>query len=115
MKSYSDYKPERLERVGNGSCLYRWNISTAEDGGYQYDEATVWQPITANGITEAVISELWNIDIEQKLINEYNAAQMGIYDDLTARAKIEAYTAFLKARKSVKDDVDAFCKERGIR
>lgn len=124
MQAFYDHKPSVLEAVGNGSYKYRWDIvemeqPAHEEGGepitqWKCQEVTVWAPVTSNKLTEAVISELWNINYEQKLVNEYNAAQLGVYDEETSAAKVSAYKAFLTERNAVKTQVDADCTELGI-
>ena len=124
MQAFYDRKPSALEAVGNGSYIYRWDIVEVEqpaheEGGepttqWKCQEVTVWSPVTSNKITEAVISELWDSNYEQKLVNEYNAAQLGVYDEETAAAKVAAYKAFLTERNAVKAQVDADCAELGI-
>ena len=124
MQAFYDHKPSVLEAVGNGSYKYRWDIvemeqPAHEEGGepttqWKCQEVTVWAPVTSNKITEAVISELWDSNDEQKLVNEYNAAQLGVYDEETAAAKVAAYKAFLTERNAVKTQVDADCAELGI-
>ena len=82
------------------------------------DEVIVWAPISANKITETVISDMWNANYEQKAINEYNAAQLGIYGEITgeeAQARINAYKQFLKTRSELKKQIDEDCAELGIR
>lgn len=129
MKAYYDSKPSALEAVGNGSYLYRYNITevvpevtddnATEEHTSQWtcDEVTVWPPVNSNKITEAVINEQWPNNYEQKLVNEYNAANLGVYGTKTsteAKAKIAAYTDFLTERSTLKAAIDADCKELGI-
>ena len=124
MKAIYDNKPSKFEAVGNGSYFYRWGIKEIEITDdmpdtkprvqYGCNEVIVWATVTANKITRAVISELWDSDYEQKLINEYNSAVMGILDTEVAKAKIEAYKSFLAERNAVKEMVDADCKKLGI-
>ena len=124
MQAFYDHKPSVLEAVGNGSYIYRWDIvefkqPAHDESGepttqWKCQEVTVWSPVTSNKITEAVISELWDSNYEQKLVNEYNAAQLGVYDEKTAAAKVAAYKAFLTERNAVKAQVDADCAELGI-
>ena len=124
MQAFYDHKPSVLEAVGNGSYIYRWDIVEVEqpaheEGGepttqWKCQEVTVWSPATSNKITEAVIGELWDSNYEQKLVNEYNAAQLGVYDEAPAAAKTAAYKAFLTERNAVKAQVDADCAELGI-
>lgn len=80
-----DAKPSKLEAVGNGSYLYRFNIEEktvehfAEGTGeavetrssWECEEVTVWSPLTSNKITEAVIGTLCPVSHEQKLVNEF--------------------------------------------
>lgn len=125
MQAFYDHKPSVLEAVGNGSYIYRWDIVEVEqpaheEGGepttqWKCQEVTVWAPVTSNKITEAVISELWDSNYEQKLVNEYNAALLGLYDNDEAIVKIESYKTFLAERKAIKAQVDADCKALGIR
>lgn len=122
MRVLYDNRPEVLGALGNGAYRYRWNIEQVqtEVGEGEYitqwacEEVTVWPTLTANKITKAVISELWPSDYEQKLVNEYNAAQLGVYDAEKAEAKVAQYRAFLAEREAIKAQVDADCKVLGI-
>ena len=129
MKTHSDQELSRLEAVGNGSYLYRWDIHTevqeqpSEDGEgvttrtvWVAEEVTVWMPLTPNRITAAVITEAFPSDYEQKLLNEYNAANLGMIPDKEETEKRrQAYTDFLRRRAELKKEIDAFCAEKGIR
>ena len=123
MAIYSDKQPLKLEAVGNGSYLYHYNIEEvdrpAQEGEaagkqWQYEEVTVWAPITANKITEKVLTSRWDANYEQKLVNEYNSAQMGLLSEEDAVRKTEAYKAFLTERNRLKAQVDSDCAELGI-
>ena len=125
---YFDERPKAYEAVGNGSFRYRWDIREERAQGMEEDgqertvfssrEVIVWPPITCNKITQAVISATWDGDYEQKLVNEYNAAVLGMIGGAKtseeAKAKIEAYKAFLTERTALKAQVDADCEEIGI-
>ena len=122
MQAFYDSKPSKFEAVGNGSYLYRFNIREVEVEAsdeqrkqWSCDEVTVWSPVSANKITQAAIGEKWDSDKEQKLINEYNAAQLGLLDGEEAAAKIAAYKAFLSARAELKQQIDADCAELNIK
>ena len=129
MKTHSDHELPRLEAVGNGSYLYRWDIHTevqeqpSEDGEgvttrlvWVAEEVTVWMPLTPNRITAAVITEAFPADYEQKLLNEYNAANLGMIPDKEETEKRrQAYTDFLRRRAELKKEIDDFCAEQGIR
>lgn len=128
-RAYYDSKPRVLEAVGNGSSVYHWDIReevvesgeffNGDDGGVHTQwsclEVTVWNPISANKITEAVISSVWDGNYEQKMINEYNSAMLGVYDEETAAAKINVYKDFLSERTKLKSQIDKDCAELGIR
>lgn len=135
-RAFYDEMPSTLEAVGNGSYLYRWDIqeevkpasehsdadsetANVQDSGTQYSclEVVVWSPVSSNAILEAVISALWPNNREQKLINDYNAAQLGCFGTKTgekAQSAINAYKAFLTQRDAIKAQVDADCEELNI-
>ena len=132
MQAFYDNQPKKLEAVGNGSFRYRYNIreeekpvqasensETAQEAQAQpqwvCEEVTVWAPLSANKITEKVLTERWDGNYEQKLVNEYNSAQMGLLSEEEAAARIEAYRAFLAERTALKSQVDADCAELGIK
>ena len=84
---------------------------------WECEEVTVWKPVTSNRITEAVITDRWPANHEQKLVNEYNAALLGVYGSKsgdTAKSKIQAYTDYLTERAALKATVDADCLALGI-
>lgn len=130
-RAFYDAKPSIYEAVGNGSYLYRWDIQeatvndeiatsekkskTVERLQYSCNEVTVWTPTTSNSILQAVLEATFPNDREQKFINEYNAAVLGVYSDDEAAEKIEAYKAFLIERNALKSQVDADCAELGIK
>ena len=132
MLAFYDNKPSVLEAVGDGSYKYRFDIkeieldvTTFDDSNtpkaqrtqWQCQEVTVWSPVTSNKITKAVITEVCDNNYEQKLVNEYNAAQLGLYGSKTgeeAEKHITAYTEYLNTRAALKAQVDADCVELGI-
>ena len=136
-RAFYDHEPATMEKAGNGSIIYRWDIQeepagqagTMEDGGgepaadagikhYSCMEVVVWATVTADKITEAIIGKMWDSNYEQKLINEYNAANLGVYGGSKtsdeAKAKIASYKEFLAARAELKAQIDADCAELGI-
>lgn len=133
MQAFYDNQPKKLEAVGDGSFRYRFNIreeekpaqgiensETAEQAHPQIqwvcDEVTVWAPLSANKITEKVLTERWDGNYEQKLLNEYNAANLGMIPDREETEKRrQAYTDFLRRRAALKKEIDDFCAEQGIR
>ncbi len=123
MQAFYDSKPSKYEAVGNGSFLYRYNIRevpapTGEDEQrtqWECEEVTVWSPVSSNKITQAAIAEKWDSDYEQKLVNEYNAATLGLISGDEAEEKIAKYKAFLEARSELKAQIDADCEELHIK
>lgn len=123
MQAFYDSKPSVLEAAGGGAFLYRWNITETEapamDGEertqWSCEEARVWSPLTSNRITEAVITEKWDGNYEQKLVNEYNAAILGIYGGEEKERKIKAYTDYLTERAELKKQIDGDCEALGIK
>ena len=133
MKAYYSQKPSKIEAVGNGSYLYRYNITeeqieateqteqteqaeqTEQQTQWSCEEVTVWAPLSANKITEKVLTERWGNNYEQKLVNEYNSAQMGLLSEEEAQTRIEAYKTFLQERTILKTQIDNDCKEFGIK
>lgn len=136
--AFYDQQPSKFEAVGNGSILYRFNIRETEAPAnaetsdepeakeaaeprkqWECDEVTVWQPLTANKILEAVIASGWSASREQKLVNDYNAASLGLIGGSKtsdeAKLRIEAYREFLQSRANLKAQVDADCAEQGIK
>lgn len=106
-----------FDPVGDGSYLYHYDVTSEtaqprfEDSTaktiYNYNELRVWAPLSANAVTAAYIAERWPSDYEQKLINEYNTAQMGLLDDVSSSNCIDAYRSFLAERVAVKKKIDA--------
>jgi hypothetical protein len=124
-----DSKPSVYEANGDGSFTYRWNFrevqpavssETSEEQAqeqktsWECNEVVVWATVTREKLTAAVLASLWSSDYEAKLINDYNAANSGVFGKKTedeAKKYIDRYMEFLKERKSVKEQVSADCKE----
>lgn len=121
-----DSKPEVFQEYGDGTLLYNFNINKVEIPNESPDpEAlpiTMWEcdqvnvgvpPITSDIVTEAVMTTLFPSSLEQKLINDYNAAMMGLIGGSKtspeAKAKIAAYQQFLKKRMELKEQIDEDC------
>lgn len=112
--AFYDNQPAVFEAVGNGSYIYRWGIEETTVPNqdkttsikYKCFEVVVWGTVTKDKITSAVIEALWGNGIEQKMLNDYNAAMMEILDD----SYIEKYQAFLIERKAIKEQILADCE-----
>ena len=118
---------------GQGTILYNHNIVEVpvvydEDGNmievedpkdatatvFRYDSLRVEYPKTANNITQTLLEAHYPQDVQQKLINDYQASQIGILEDDEADAAIAAYRAFLSDRKAIKAMVKADCAANHI-
>ena len=126
MQVFYDNRPSILEKVGDGSYRYRWNITEVEMPNdmmedneetrtqWSCDEVIIFAPLSPNKITEKVIAELWDSNYEQKLLNEYNASTLGMYDEDVAKSKINKYKVFLRQREAIKHQIDEDCKMLNI-
>lgn len=126
MQVLYDNRPSILDKVGDGSYRYRWNITEVEMSNdmmedneetrtqWSCDEVIIFAPLSPNKITEKVIAELWDSNYEQKLLNEYNASTLGMYDEETATNKINKYKNFLRQRDAIKHQIDKDCKMLNI-
>lgn len=129
-RAYYDAKPSKFEAVGNGSHIYRWDIKEEQieshetevaegesAGAVQYSclEVVIWAPVNSNKILQSVLEAKYPNNREQKYINEYNAANLGVYSDDEAEEKVETYKAFLKERDAIKKQVDTDCVELNIK
>lgn len=126
MQVFYDNRPSILEKVGDGSYRYRWNITEVEMPNdmmednektrtqWSCEEVIIFAPLSPNKITEKVIAELWDSNYEQKLLNEHNASTLGMYDEKTATYKINKYKDFLRQREAIKHQIDEDCKMLNI-
>jgi hypothetical protein len=118
----SNYKerPLALERHKNGVHVFRWAIEEVtrpamEEGGEAVVEYECYEVFVENGssnqTTEVAIDALWGNGVEQKLINDYNAAKEGVFTGEKAARALAAYTQFLQDRQSLKDEIAAAYEE----
>ncbi len=105
-----DNCPSAIAPVGNGGYLYRWEISKVEvESTPGFESCTLWEcyevtvgeEVTQAAITEEVIDALWGGGVEQKLLNDYQAFQLGLLDE----SYETPYTEFLAQRKDLKEQI----------
>ena len=120
MKTYSDNKPEVFEPIGDGGFRYNYNIkeievdrfdiidnkSIVKQTQWEYDNVIIYPPIDKDKITRAVITNTWDSDYENKLINDYNAIPLGVFNEQEANEKLERYREFLNQRKKLKEMIN---------
>ena len=105
---YSE-RPSVFQTYENGEVQYRWDIEEViSDNTSQWkcNEVTINSPIDKYKLTQAVITSIWDSDLEKKLINDYNGAKAGLFDEETNQKYIDAYNDFLIQRKAIKEQID---------
>lgn len=114
---YCGERPSEFQRSDFYSVI-RLDIKeeSTEDESATYSalEFTINEPISQNAFIKDVLDEVYGIDYENKLINEYNSAILGLYSDEEKEVKIKSYNDFLSNRISLKSDIERICKENGI-
>ena len=120
MKTYSDNKPEIFEPIEDGGYRYNYNIkeievdrfdiidneSIVEQTQWEYDNVIIYLPIDKDKITKAVIANTWDIDYENKLINDYNEINLGNLTEEEIDKRTNNYITFLQERKRLKEMID---------
>ena len=122
MKTYSDNKPEIFESIGDGGYRYNYNIKEIEvdrfniidnenetnikQTQWEYDNVIIYLPIDKDKITKAVIANTWNINYENKLINDYNEISLGNLTEEEIDKRTNKYITFLQERKRLKEMID---------
>ena len=122
MKTYSDNKPEIFEPIGDGCFRYNYNIKEIEvdrfdiidnenktnikETQWEYDNVIIYSPINKDKITKSVITNTWNINYENKLINDYNEISLGNLTEEEIDKRTNNYITFLQERKRLKEMID---------
>ncbi len=101
---YSE-RPSVFQTYENGEVQYRWDIEEVATQ-WKCNEVTIYAPIVKEQLTQAVITSIWDGDLEKKLINDYNGAKAGLFDEETNQKYIAAYNDFLIQRKAIKEHID---------
>lgn len=123
MTTYSDNKPEVFELIGDGGFRYNYHIEEIEVDNFididseedstitkrtqwRYDNVLIYLPITKDKITRAVITNTWNSDYENKLINDYNELSLVNLTEEEIDKRTNNYITFLQERKRLKEMID---------
>lgn len=122
MKTYSDNKPEIFEPIGDGGFRYNYNIKEIEVNRFdiidnenktnikeiqwEYDSVIIYLPINKDKITRSVITNTWDSDYENKLINDYNEISLGNLTKEEIDKRTNNYITFLQERKRLKEMID---------
>ena len=115
-------KPEVFESIGDGRFRYNYNIKEIEvdrfdiidnenetnikQTQWEYDNVIIYLPIDKNKITKAVITNTWDINYENKLINDYNEISLGNLTKEEIDKRTNNYITFLQERKQLKEMID---------
>ena len=117
-KSIYNERPLSLERHKNGVHIFRWDfeeVTRQNPDGENIVQYECYEVFVENGssnqTTEVAIDALWGNGVEQKLINDYNAAKEGVFTGEKAARALAAYTQFLQDRQSLKDEIAAAYEE----
>ena len=109
---YSE-RPSVFQTYENGEVQYRWGIeeviSDNEENNtsqWKCKEVTIYAPIVKEQLIQAVITSMWDSDLEKKLINDYNGAKAGLFNEETNQKYINDYNYFLIQRKAIKEQID---------
>ena len=120
MKTYSNNKPKVFEAIGDGGFRYNYNIKEVEvdrlditdtksilkQTQWEYDNVIIYLPIDKDKITKAVIANTWDINYENKLINDYNEISLGNLTEEEIDKRTNNYITFLQERKQLKEMID---------
>lgn len=125
-------KPAVIEDLNNGQGTFLYNhnieevsvikdemggiqVTTSDDANangtmFKYDSVRVGYPKTADNIFKTLLTAKYPANTESKLINEYNAAVLGI---MSVDAKTP-YEEYLNDRLAIRAMVDADCETYNI-
>ena len=111
-KIFYSEKPSVFQEFENGAVSYRWDIiedipldGEIRTSQWSCSEVTIYSPINKEKLIQAVITSIWDNDFEKKLINDYNGAMAGLFDEETNNRYIANYNEFLMQRKAIKEQI----------
>ena len=123
-----DNKPAVIQYNADGTYYYNTEIKEVEipirseetDGEikekkWQALQYTVQNPITKANVKRTVILEHWDKDEQEKLINEYNSAILGVLSTKEEKDAVKSkYKTFLEERKSLIEKIDSDLNETDL-
>lgn len=123
-----DNKPAVIQYNADGTYYYNTEIKEVEipirseetDGEikekkWQALQYTIHNPLTKGNIKRTVILEHWDKDEQEKLINEYNSATLGVLTTKEEKDAVKSkYKAFLEERKSLIEKIEADLNETDL-
>ena len=112
MKAHYSDQPPVLQNQNNGSWLYNYDIMSViqtdpqtgiESTSFQCNQVIIWGEVTKKKAKQAIIESEILADDEKKLINDYQAFNIGLLIDVKYK---NSYLSFLARRKAIKEMVD---------
>ena len=105
-----DKKPAIIHYNADGTYYFNTNIKEVEveqednsnEKSTQFEalQFVIQNPLTKDNIKRTVILEYWDKDEQEKLINEYNSAILGVItSDEDKEKALNTYKSFLEERK----------------
>lgn len=121
MKSNSIDRPPVILDLGNGAFHYNYAVTARtvtdpegnENMSYDYQSIKLWGTPTRAGIVKAVIRNEIDESAEFDLVNSYNAAQEGLFDDEEASEAVATYKAYILRLRQIKAFVKADLEAAG--
>ena len=110
---YSNILPDTLENSDKKRHLYTYRYNFTEEiieeneTQYSWSEVYVYAPLTSSKIIQAVLTNEYDVNYEQKLINEYNSALLGLYSSNEEIELVKTrYEEYLSYRKELKENIE---------
>lgn len=102
-------KPEIFEKEDNGVVIYNSDIQVVKEDtdegiktSYTAVRVCLHEPINSDIVLAKTIEAMWPPSVENKLVNDYQAATLGLADEMY----IDRYKEFLKERAKLKLKVE---------
>ena len=107
---YNHNMVEIMVKNEDGNIVETDDPEEATGKAWKYDSLRVEYPINADNIFRTLLNAKYDSNRQEKLINEFQSAQLGILDD----RHIEPYKAFLRERIALKEMVLADAVELNL-
>lgn len=115
MRVQESHKCDAIRIQPNGEVLISFDFKPYESESgtelWECERVTTYLPLTSNKIKQAVIADRWHEDKELKIINTYNAGQLGLLTQAEKEKAIADYKTFLAERAELLAKVDEMLKD----
>lgn len=123
-EGFCDVKPKIIDDLhsSSGTFMYNYNVcniqreSVDSDGNvtntpsFKFSSVRVEWPKTASNIFKTVLLAEYPIDVQSKMLNEFESVKL----DILSAEKASNYKAFLSKRAKLKEMVNNDCLTMGI-